>query len=412
MARVFSFMPAAEDIEFAETEDSGLEEPIVQEQTAKRRFGPRVLGASAVALLLAAGVLAAAVARPSAVSSEEVGARSTELQQIVSPKATPLCSKAWMGDPADDCSATKCCKVSGYSCYEKKPGTYGCVEKCDPTKGWTCKMPHSVVPLVPVAGQPSAALYCVAVYTKNTGSSKPSQELDLLKQQYAKKVSLFQCDYNDVFSDVAVQYGDDGATTIQVHDVDNEFHVVKRKSRGTWVNTGMFKQVWKAMSVRQGLKVADWVVKVDFDAVFVPQRLKDLLVKQPVTWQGVYKENCPGVEYGFFGNLEVYSVHAFALLLKNIDSCSTKIDWVTGTKWGPIGEDLFAQMCMDYQGVSKIEDFTLTTDGACPGTRKKFGEKDNKHWKPPCGQVTTPAIHPFKKPAEYFKCLDETLKAR
>merc|ERR1712203_626986 len=53
------------------------------------------------------------------------------------------------------------------------------------------------------------------------------------------------------------------------------------------------------------------------------------------------------VKWGFFGNLEVFSVEAFNTLLDNIDSCSQKIDWVKGTKFGPIGEDLFAQMCMD-----------------------------------------------------------------
>merc|ERR1712154_166247 len=57
--------------------------------------------------------------------------------------------------------------------------------------------------------------------------------------------------------------------------------------------------------------------------------------------------------YGFFGNLEVFSVEAFNTLAANIQSCSQRIDWVKGTKWGPIGEDLFAQMCMDDNGVSR-----------------------------------------------------------
>jgi len=259
-----------------------------------------------------------------------------------------------------------------------------------------------------VADRPPAALYCFSVYTKNTGSTKKSHELELLQQQYEKKVSIFSCDYYDVFSDVAAQVGDD-YMAIQVHDAENEFHVTKRKKVGTWVNTGMFKQVWKAIEGKPALKIADWVVKVDADAVFVPRRLRNLLANQPVSWQGVYIENCEGVEYGYFGNLEVFSTKAFGLLLDNLDSCSAKIDWVKGTKWGPIGEDLFAQMCMDYQGVTKVQDFRYTTDGACPGTRKKYGQQHNKKWKPPCGAQTSPALHPFKKPAEYFACLDATL---
>merc|ERR1712117_502412 len=114
-------------------------------------------------------------------------------------------------------------------------------------------------------------------------------------------------------------------------------------------------------------------------------------------------------EWGLFGNLEVWSIQAFNALLLNLDSCSQSIDWVTGTKWGPIGEDLFAQMCMDQQGVSKVQNWDVTTDGACPGTLKRWGEDNNKHWKVPCDKVMTPALHPFKKPEEYFSCLDATL---
>merc|ERR1712027_24859 len=65
------------------------------------------------------------------------------------------------------------------------------------------------------------------------------------------------------------------------------------------------------------------------------------------------------------------------LLIDNLESCSQKIDWVKGTKLGPNGEDLFAQMCMDWQGVAKVSNFEVTTDGACPNTRKRYGQKAN-----------------------------------
>merc|ERR1712027_37212 len=204
-------------------------------------------------------------------------------------------------------------------------------------------------------------------------------------EQYSKKVSLFSCDSYVVYSDASADIGSD-LQTIQVSDVENNFHVVKRKTQHTWVNTGLFKQVWKHMRDswgevgHAGLNNADWVVKVDADAVFVPQRLRNLLSQQPDTYTGDY-----------------------------LESCSEKIDWVKGTKWGPIGEDLFAQMCMDWQGVAKVGNFEVSTDGACPSTRKKYGEANNKKWKPPCGEVKTPAMHPFKKPVEYFECLDATM---
>jgi len=231
----------------------------------------------------------------------------------------------------------------------------------------------------------------------------------LWQQQFERKVSIFACESNDIFSDAAVEIGPN-YPTIKLDDVDNDFHLVKRKetSKG-WINTGLFKQAWRAVGLRDGPKRADWIVKVDADAVFVPHRLKKTLLGHPLSATGVYFENCKEVQWGLFGNLEVWSIQAFNALLTNLDECAQSIDWVKGTKWGPIGEDLFAQMCMDKQGVSKVQNFDLTTDGMCPGTLKRWGQKGNKKWKPPCDSVLTPAIHPFKKPEEYFKCLDATL---
>jgi len=331
-------------------------------------------------------------------------------EQMIVQKPLEQCSSTWTAKSPVDCSETQCCKVSGNSCYEKKPGTYGCLETCDPAKGWTCQMPGFIVPLSEVKSHSSleSKLYCFTAYTKATGSTKQSFELELLQGQYDRKASLFACDFNNVFSDIDAQLGTD-YPLIKVTDVEQDFHLVKRKLAGTWVNTGMFKQIWKAVAAMAEVKKADWVVKVDADAVFVPHRLKGMLQGHPLTHTGIYLENCKSVQYGFFGNLEVFSAEAFNTLTTNIDSCSKRIDWVKGTKWGPIGEDLFAQMCMDDNGVSKVAGFDVTTDAACPGTRKRWGEKNNKKWKPPCKLLGTPAMHPFKKPQEYFSCLDATM---
>merc|ERR1711997_711248 len=59
--------------------------------------------------------------------------------------------------------------------------------------------------------------------------------------------------------------------------------------------------------------------------------------------------------------------------------------------------DLFAQKCMDLIGVSKQENFELTTDGACPADRPKDDAK-NKKFVPNCAGVSSPSIHPSKRP--------------
>merc|ERR1712050_286460 len=118
-------------------------------------------------------------------------------------------------------------------------------------------------------------------YTENTGSPKPSTELDLLTQQLAKKVSIFACEKYEVYSDVAVSLG------------------------GSFVTK----------------KVTD--VKVDPDAVFVPERLRDRIQWMPRTTNGIMLQNCRYVDYGFFGNLEVLTPKAFGVLVGSLDTCYT-----------------------------------------------------------------------------------------
>merc|ERR1712012_134552 len=56
-------------------------------------------------------------------------------------------------------------------------------------------------------------MYCFSVYTKETGSSKPSHELEILQHQKSQNLGIFQCDYSAVFSDVSVEVGGGMMTT-------------------------------------------------------------------------------------------------------------------------------------------------------------------------------------------------------
>merc|ERR1712187_321513 len=196
------------------------------------------------------------------------------------------------------------------------------------------------------------SLFCFSVYTKDTGSPKPSYELELVTQQFAQKVSIFACDAFDVYSDVSVDIG--GLQTIKVDDVKGDFHFQKRKETGAWVNTGMFKQIWKAIGEKGTYKNFDWTVKVDPDAVFLPHRLIQRIKWIPRLEHGVVLVNC---------------------------KCDASIPWKIGVKngkYGPMGEDLFAEKCMEKNGVAKVEAFDITKDGACPANRPKDQEKNKK----------------------------------
>ena len=152
-------------------------------------------------------------------------------------------------------------------------------------------------------------------------------------------------------------------TVTKVNDVDNDFHM------GTWINTGLYAQTWKAIAAKGDHACYDWAVKVDADAVFFPEKLARISLL-PISPTGGFLANCEGVEYGFFANLEVVSKTAFSISLANVDTCETKTvkNWKVGThkgKYGPMAEDLFAEMCLRENGVEEIDAFDVTKDGCC-----------------------------------------------
>jgi len=327
-------------------------------------------------------------------------------QMIVVKPAYENCAQA-----KDNCLIKRCCAPAGYNCFKTSPGTGKCMRACTPGGlNGTCEgvAPH----MKQAVEQPGGSLFCFSVYTENTGSSKTSHELELLQLQHKSSASLFSCAEWAVYSDVVAPLGG-GDVTIKVDDVKGDFHLMKRKEAKTWINTGMFVQVWTAIHNAGHYKNHNWVIKVDADAVFFPYKLVNVLRDVAVPAQGIYLENCKFVDWGYFGSSEVFSKQAFETLVTNLDRCYSELPWkvgVHGGKYGPMGEDLFAQKCMDLLEVGRQENFGLTTDGACEADRPE-GQTKNKKYVPTCAGVSTPSIHPFKKPEAYEQCLQEAVAA-
>jgi len=370
----------------------------------------KVLGAAAAVGLFCAGGWAGEhfSARGPAMQSH-AGENMQELTQIIAKPERDLCSKT-----TDDCFATGCCNVVGYNCFTTKPNQARCMKNCTPSTFQSCTQPQPIMdPILQDAVAVGQKMYCFSVYTENTGSTKQSHELEILQHQFSQQLGIFQCEESDVFSDVSVEVGGGMMTTV-VTPAEDDWHFAKRKVSGTWVNTGMFTQIWKKIAEGAKYQTTDWVMKLDADAIFIPSRMRVWLKQNElVPPAGVYLENCKYVDYGYFGNLEVYSREAFTTLIRNIDTCKTSINWKLGVqngKWGPMGEDLFAQTCLDSVGVRRKEAFDITTDGACPADRPKQEEK-NKKWKPNCASTATPAMHPFKKTQEWVQCYEATTAA-
>jgi hypothetical protein len=128
----------------------------------------------------------------------------------------------------------------------------------------------------------------------------------------------------------------------------------------------------------------------------------------------MYLENCKYVKYGWFGSLEIFSKAAFETLLGSMASCKNGgIDWkvgVEGGKYGPMGEDLFAQTCLDTNGVKRGIGYGSKLDGTCEADRPEE-EKKNKKWKPNCDTVATTTYHPLMKPEAWAACYEATMTA-
>lgn len=376
---------------------------------SSRRFvrGPKaIMGvvASVALLLAAAGVCfhqARSVAAPKGEDSNDVYEQLAEVDAAqplwqISTAERDLCSKI-----NENCIETKCCKTSNFRCFKKSETSAQCAEK-----GTGEVLSRDKIVFQSAA--PATSLFCFAVYQADTGSTKKKYDKEMLMSAFAKKIHVFACNAYEVYSDVATSLGDSFSTKM-VHDVDGTFHFAKRKEEGTWINTGMYQQAWKAISAAGTYKAYDWTVKADADAVFFPDKLVNRIKLMPRATTGVILNNCKDVDYGFFGALEVFSEVAFSSLLANMDKCNKTLPWTIGIengKYGPMGEDLFAEICLEKNGVLKIDAFDIKKDGLCPGDRPK-DQKKNKKWVPNCAQATTPAIHPLRKIWEWEKCYTE-----
>merc|ERR1712088_622527 len=355
----------------AEASNVQEEDTLLLSRETNGRLG-KALAVGAAGLLAVVGTSAAttvATLKLATPAHGDVRAAEGLDEMLVVKPAYESCAKA-----KENCLEPRCCAASGYSCFKTSSGRGQCMKECTPGGlNGTCEgvAPH----MKKVVASPGGSLFC------------------------------FSCAEWAVYSDVSAPLGG-GDMTIRVEDVKGDFHFAKRKEAKTWINTGMFVQIWTALRDAGHATNHDWVVKADADAVFFPWKLVDMLRDATVPAEGLYMENCKFADWGYFGNLEVFSKQAFATLVNNLDTCYTSLPWkvgVHGGKHGPMGEDLFAQKCMDLLGVAKQENFGLTTDGACESDRP-VGQEKNKKYIPNCEGVSTPSIHPFKKPEAYAAC--------
>jgi hypothetical protein len=227
------------------------------------------------------------------------------------------------------------------------------------------------------------------------------QEEALMKAQFDAKVSIFKCDEWAVFSNRPVELWNGGLKTFAIPGRPAKLGPVPGHPDWTMMlNVNVFLRAWSKIGKLGHFRNHDWTVKVDVDAVFIPQRLRTRLAQhmrfQQVSPEDeVYFRNC-AMFNSLQGPVEVFSKGAVERFLQhgNKETCLKDVVPDAAT----IGEDWFMKLCMDLLNVQAIGDWRLLSDGKC-------GEWQTSTM---CGaRKDTVVFHPFKDATRYFKCISE-----
>jgi len=220
-----------------------------------------------------------------------------------------------------------------------------------------------------------------------------------VKGQLHRRMGIFSCDQFTVFSNAGKIDLGYGWVTAEVDTRDKQRlgHGFKDgETTSSWLNTIVFIKAWTLVGYDGRYKNHDWTVKVDPDAVFFPERLRNVVRHHtPRTGEGesVFYLNCD--MYGpdaMYGSLEVISHRAAVDFFAGRDRCEQKLNW---TGWG---EDYYLQKCLIYLGVKPVRNFSMIGDFRCHGA--------------PCTDQTRVVFHDYKVPKVHFGCWEQSLRGR
>jgi len=245
------------------------------------------------------------------------------------------------------------------------------------------------LPQVPSGvGGPGGTLYCYSLFVST------SYELDMLKWQHEHKASIFTCDGYGVYSNKHVTI----APGVKSIIVDSDLKCEYGGDSGTALNAWIFIAVWKAVIDDGSYKNFDWVIKVDPDAVFFPDRLGLILKDYP---KKGYLNNC---KYGMHGPIEVVSSDAMNMLAQDYarswDGKAPK-KCVTGPDFGLWGEDMFLDQCLSK--VLEVKPRPLEPRLMCEA------HCDCPAWYWCTNGTDRVSFHPFKSPEAYAICMGNAL---
>jgi len=282
-------------------------------------------------------------------------------------------------------------------------------------------------------------------------------EPGLLAAQHKRNVGIFACDSFAVFSNSSTILTTGKPTPVNVSLMHGSLAVAFGGRWGTAMNTGVFNRLWTEV-VRIGTyRRYDWTVKVDPDAVFFAERLRNLLqrrapmntvkIQGPVPktlkcasckLKGRTHESCSERVRKYQSRNHTCAEALHKAARPPPDDCGCICDdfvcdvpeetamYLNNCKWGlhgpievfsrravasylaglpqciemlkrPWGEDKFIDKCMQELNVARVNEYDLLSETAC-------GEEPA-----PC-ETADVAFHPFKSLKSYFSCAENAEK--
>jgi hypothetical protein len=239
-------------------------------------------------------------------------------------------------------------------------------------------------PCRPAFTAENTSLFCFTV-TRPDG-----YEREVMEAQLNIGAGIFACDGFSVLSSQTFKVGAGPGDIGEVSTISVQTPIANTSKD----NTLLFMHAWTIIRDKTNALDYEWTVKVDPDAVVLPDRLTKHLA--PYAGFRGYVRNCNAVPESdqfpmMFGSLEAISREALTVYIDGGEqNCLQKLDW---NSWG---EDVFLGKCMDYLEVAPIDNFGIISDGVCEGVD--------------CEDAVAGAFHPFKDVDHWMTCWNKATR--
>jgi len=233
-----------------------------------------------------------------------------------------------------------------------------------------------------------------------------SYEVGLMRGQLERGLGIFDaaCDEWAVFSNESISMNCESANKrFDTVVMNGTLEVERGGDFNSALNTGVFERFWDRVLEDSRAWKHDWVVKVDPDTLFLPDRLKDMInsgegpfgKEEPAG--GMYINNC---FLGMHGPIEAFTKKALGNYYNGRKDC------IKGKPGKKGQEDVYLRECFKQLGVEKVDAYNILLEGenAC----KEMPSTSEPDSLPPCFAPEA-AFHPFKNIRSMMRCWAEAV---